>query len=500
MFKDVAREDIIIMSDMMTNNTQASISRENNDIRYRKVEQVDQEIGKFANSVNDFIAKAISDNKKATGWDYVNKGIPVKKPDASNNDGRKAYFGIKNPIHFYKGQWTVSNGASKKGGKSYHTAVYDKVRQILGNTGLLNDFDRTFDVTWNENIKHYVITLKEPETMAILDDFIDSYSAIPDDVMADMMVQEEEQQKTRVEEILNGASSHTTALFEGKTKTNLGRLFENLINAGVNRNKVDLYRNIFDKLGELKNLEVEITDNKDSRFIGNNIAGRYEAGSNSIILLNNLPDYFLDDSIVHEALHAIVYNTTIDKEKQKEVNIIVEGIRKAVLEEYNVKSIDDIQDAYTRRLFYGLTNADEFVSEFFANSEFHSYVKNKQSTWYNKFIEFIKDILGLNVDITKILRSLLADFDGTIKANRESLKLQNEGKSVLASIRNVVKENSEPKQQEEQEPDIKQYHIEKLMYENLSESDKEYIKEKGLSKTEYDEFSMTEKESFWYCR
>ena len=481
-----------------------TFSRENNDIRYSRVKtELDNKVAEFAEAINKSIAETMTLNRYAQNWDYT-KNVPLRRPDASDNDGRKAYFGIKNPMHFYKGQWTISNGAAKYGGKDYHDVVKNEVFRRLAVVGMLDKFNALFDVTWNDATNHYVISLKAPEKIATLSEIVD-FDSIPDDVLADMMEEEEKQaeeySKNRENEILNGATKHTTTLFENKTKIGLGKLFENMISAGVNRNKVALYRNILDKLGELKNIEVEISDNKDSRFSGGKVAGWYFLSSNNIALLNNLDDSFLEDSIVHEALHAVVANTLKDKEKSDKVVAIVEGIKKAVLEEYGVKSIDDIQDSGTRRLFYGLTNADEFISEFFSNSEFHDYVKNKQVTWYNRFIDFIKSILGLDVDITNAVKDLLSDFNGQIQEVRQTISMQNQLGTIFRDIADLSKQAIRPQENaEKQEPSIKQYHIQNLMYENLSEEDKEYIKEKGLSKEEYDNFSMTEKENLWYCR
>ena len=481
-----------------------TFSRENDDIRYSRVKtELDNKVAEFADAINKSIAETMTLNRYAQNWDYT-KNIPLRKPDASDSDGRKAYFGIKNPMHFYKGQWTISNGAAKYGGKNYHEVVKNEVFKRLARVGMLDKFNALFDVTWNDATNHYVISLKAPEKIATLSEIVD-FDSIPDDVLADMIVEEEKQakeySKNREKEILDSATKHTTTLFEGKTKIGLGKLFENMINAGVNRNKVALYRNILDRLGELKNLEVEISDNKDSRFSGGKVAGWYFSSSNSIALLNSLEDSFLEDTIVHETLHAVVANTVKDKEKLDKVVTIVEGIKKAVLEEYGVKSIEDIQDSRIKRLFYGLTNADEFISEFFSNSEFHDYVKNKQATWYNKFIAFIKSIIGTDVDITKAVKDLLSDFNGQIQEVRQTISMQGQLGTIFKDIADLSRQAVRPQEStEKQEPSIKQHHIQNLMYENLSEEDKEYIKEKGLSKEEYDDFSMAEKENLWYCR
>lgn len=477
-----------------------TFSRENNDIRYSRVKtELDNKVAEFAEAINKSIAETMTLNRYAQNWDYT-KNIPLRKPDASDNDGRKAYFGIKNPMHFYKGQWTISNGAAKYGGKDYHDVVKNEVFRRLTVVGMLDKFNALFDVTWNDAANHYVISLKAPEKIATLSEIVD-FDSIPDNVFADMVEEDNKRAEAREKEILDGATKHTTILFEGKTKIGLGKLFENMISAGVNRNKVVLYRNILDKLGELKDVEVEIADKKDSRFSNGKAAGWYFPSSNNIALLNSIDDSFLEDTIVHEALHAIVANTVKDKEKSDKVVAIVEGIKKAVLEEYGVKSVDDIQDSGTRRLFYGLTNADEFISEFFSNSEFHDYVKNKQATWYNRFIDFIKSILGLDVDITKAVKDLLSDFNGQIQEVRQTISMQNQLGTIFRDIADLSKQAVRPQENtEKQEPSIKQYHIQNLMYENLSEEDKEYIKEKGLSKEEYDNFSMTEKENLWYCR
>lgn len=50
------------------------------------------------------------------------------------------------------------------------------------------------------------------------------------------------------------------------------------------------------------------------------------------------------------------------------------------------------------------------------------------------------------------------------------------------------------------EVSIRQYHFQKLIYGNLSESDREYIKEIGLSVDEYNSLSTEEKEHLWKCR
>lgn len=77
----------------------------------------------------------------------------------------------------------------------------------------------------------------------------------------------------------------------------------------------------------------------------------------------------------------------------------------------------------------------------------------------------------------------------------------NQIKSATDNVGTFSRESDDIRYREaEQEMSIKQYHIQNLMYENLSEEDKEYIKEKGLSEEDYDKFSMLEKENFWYCR
>lgn len=75
----------------------------------------------------------------------------------------------------------------------------------------------------------------------------------------------------------------------------------------------------------------------------------------------------------------------------------------------------------------------------------------------------------------------------------------NQVKSATDNVGTFSRENDDIRYREA-EMSIKQYHIQKLMYNNLSYEDKEYIKEKGLSEEDYDKFSMLEKENFWYCR
>ena len=81
---------------------------------------------------------------------------------------------------------------------------------------------------------------------------------------------------------------------------------------------------------------------------------------------------------------------------------------------------------------------------------------------------------------------------------------KNQIKSATDNVGTFSRENNDIRYREAEQVDremsVKQYHFQKLMYVNLSEEDKEYIKERGMSVRDYSSMSQAEKELFWKCR
>lgn len=125
-----------------------------------------------------------------------------------------------------------------------------------------------------------------------------------------------------------------------------------------------------------------------------------------------------------------------------------------------------------------------------------------------------KDYEGKN-----LMKTSSKEFDSFVNSSNEGGKLSNieDGKMELAdtyfvkepnqiksatdNIGTFSRENNDIRYREaEQEMSVKQYHFQKLMYVNLSEEDKEYIKERGMSVRDYSSMNQAEKELFWKCR
>lgn len=75
----------------------------------------------------------------------------------------------------------------------------------------------------------------------------------------------------------------------------------------------------------------------------------------------------------------------------------------------------------------------------------------------------------------------------------------NQIKSATDNVGTYSRENNDIRYRGA-EMSVKQYHFQKLMYVNLSEEDKEYIKERGMSAKDYSSMNQAEKELFWKCR
>ena len=93
------------------------------------------------------------------------------------------------------------------------------------------------------------------------------------------------------------------------------------------------------------------------------------------------------------------------------------------------------------------------------------------------------------------------DSDKEIKQLKESQeKLKQQLERLKSNKWDIISEEALQEQEEAYYRRIEQYHADKMMYSNLSQDDKDYITERGITLTEYSQMTQLEKEVLFHCK
>lgn len=85
-----------------------------------------------------------------------------------------------------------------------------------------------------------------------------------------------------------------------------------------------------------------------------------------------------------------------------------------------------------------------------------------------------------------------------LKESKERLKQQLE--RLKDNKWDIISEEALQEQEEAYYRRIEQYHTDKMMYNNLSQDDKDYLTERGITPTEYSQMTQLEKEVLFHCK
>ena len=231
--------------------------------------------------------------------------------------------------------------------------------------------------------------------------------------------------------------------FGGKTEVTVSEILNNLLL--YNSPFEDFIKALQENIGELGSIQVKIVPNSNSKVYG--IAGLYSALDNTIYINRNSQfrgkDGKVDNSILHEIVHAIVTNSLNTLKHREELGKIFEEAREKIFKKYEVNSFDQLPEYLRTGRLYGLQSLDEFAAEFFTNSEFilelndeNTFGKRSNKTSIiSKLLEWIKSLLPKGVTETykrsgEILEDIILNSGGTIQTLEERKLL---GKDVVAA-------------------------------------------------------------------
>lgn len=231
--------------------------------------------------------------------------------------------------------------------------------------------------------------------------------------------------------------------FNGNRDISIGNMLLNIANS--DSPYAAFAKELSERLGTLKTLRIvlrpEIRNDN-----GQMVSGRYTSADNTIAIAANAmsSNEKLDRCVLHEILHAIVYNT-VDKDQAKmyEISRIFENVKRELLKKYGYTSFEDLkQDSDSGKVdlkydLYGLTNLDEFISEIFTNPRFIKEVNSIDKSFLSKFIDWIKSLFTkpLSDQIQSRLKDVLNNFNTNINT---STNYQNSAKAYHEDVRDRV--------------------------------------------------------------
>lgn len=244
--------------------------------------------------------------------------------------------------------------------------------------------------------------------------------------------------------------------FGGNQSISVSEALDNLLRFGAkNTELIKLLKNI---VGEVGNIQITLIPTHELRRQINNdsAAAYYDPFSNRIFVgsQSKFKGVQVDNTLLHEIIHAIVFNIDKTEEQaQQLINIYNRAVKMieqrygkpitALLDESNpdIVTIKD-RTVLVRRLFYGLTSVDEFVSELFTNPLF-AYEINKVDKFneeakeesYSLFEEFVQWIVNAFKRISTLKNNSQLFVDASKAIN--DLLINNAG-SVISSVDNRI--------------------------------------------------------------
>ena len=222
--------------------------------------------------------------------------------------------------------------------------------------------------------------------------------------------------------------------FGDKTDISVAKMLDNLL--ANNTPFEGFVKALQENIGELGNIKIQLVPNSNSKVYG--IAGLYSSLDNTIYINRNAnykgKDGKVDNTIIHEIIHAIVANSLNTPKHREELGKLFDEAKEKILKKYDVESFDELPEYLKKGRLYGLSNLDEFAAEFFTNSEFISELNDENTfgkrsdkkSLFNRLVEWIKSLLPKGVTDTykrsgEILEDIILNSGGNIQANRNLL-------------------------------------------------------------------------------
>ena len=202
-----------------------------------------------------------------------------------------------------------------------------------------------------------------------------------------------------------------------------------------------------DNIGELGSIRIQLVPNSNTKVYG--IAGVYSTLDNTIYINRNAnykgKDGKVDNTIIHEIIHAIVANSLSTTKHREELGKLFDEAREKILKKYGVEAFDELPEYLKNGRLYGLQNLDEFAAEFFTNSEFILELNDENTfgkrsdkkSLFNRLVEWIKSLLPKGVTETykrsgEILEDIILNSGGSIQNNRSILARSNSAANTQA--------------------------------------------------------------------
>ena len=305
-----------------------------------------------------------------------------------------------------------------------HQKTPDNVPSL---TSLVNYIEKTR----NKEGKSFLRDLKAEEKQKVSPN---NYEEIPVELMGNIA---DEEETATMYDYLPSSDAQLTEKFGNKTETTVSEILNNLLK--YNSPFSAFIKAMQNNLGELGDINIKLVPNSYSTV--HNLAGAYNPFDNTIYINRNASfkgkNGKVDNTIIHELVHAIVANSLNTQKHREELGKIFNEAREKIFKKYGVNSFEELPENLRRGRLYGLQNLDEFSAEFFTNSEFILELNDEdtfgkrsdRNSIISKLVEWIKSLLPKGVTDTykrsgEILEDILLNSGGTIQSRdrRNSLE------------------------------------------------------------------------------
>jgi hypothetical protein len=225
-------------------------------------------------------------------------------------------------------------------------------------------------------------------------------------------------------------------------------------------------------------------------------------------------------TVYHEAFHAVTHTLLNDSEydelfkagREKYGNLSDEAIEENLAEDFRrymqleempfvgrvvriFRTLKHIvqnllgKETYLNKLYYNINHAK------FANKEVQEtdVVRNLELT-PARFQEIVDSVVNNSTHTIKGRNNEWGKFVDSWKKDGVEVKgyRGSNNRYIVTSVKNVSEQSYYRR--------IEQYHREKLMYGNLSNEDKQYLSDRGISINEYNRMSQFEREVLFHCK
>ena len=225
--------------------------------------------------------------------------------------------------------------------------------------------------------------------------------------------------------------------FGDKTDVSVSEMLNNLL--ASNTPFEGFVKALQENIGELGDIRIKLVPNSRPEIRGN--AGGYSSLDNTIYINRNAnykgKDGKVDNTIIHEIIHAIVANSLSTPKHREELGKLFDEAKEKILKKYNVENFDELPEYLKKGRLYGLQNLDEFAAEFFTNSEFISELndenifgkRSSKKSLFSRLVEWIKSLLPKGVTETykrsgKILNDIILNSGGSIQSRDKRNSLE----------------------------------------------------------------------------